>query len=99
MRTLSKIAGGLDAYEFYIEFALDWICKECGTCLDAVADATKEEAEEVPYGPWSRRQARKARELGWYVPPLAKNGSLVPVCLCPACSRKLGFVVADEKSA
>ena len=60
--TFPSVAGGLDAYEFYVWFQLYFLCHECGESLDCpVAD----DDTEAPEGEWMRRNAERARSLGW----------------------------------
>jgi hypothetical protein len=88
--TFPPVAGGLDAYEFYIWFQLYFLCHDCGESLDCpVAD----DDIEAPEGKWMRRNAQRARSLGWYVHPLSADGSLTPICFCPGCAASRYLVV------
>src|SRR5688572_24494441 len=79
------IAGGVDAYEFYVEFQLYFLCSDCGASLDCPVG---DDDIEAPSGEWMRRNARRTRSLGWYVHPLSSDGALTPTCFCPACTRR-----------
>ena len=86
MAVYPKLSGGLDAYEFYIEMALQWLCDDCGEHVECTNDIRDEE-ERAPYGKWSKRKAMEGMKAGWYVRPLAENGSLITGCLCPKCAK------------
>src|SRR5687767_8459762 len=97
MQTVPRVSGGHEAYEFYIEVMLQFRCGECASFIDAAGDIRKEEEAGAPHqGPWAARKSREAMNLGWYVHPLAEDGSLVPVCLCPSCSAKYRVTVKNE---
>ena len=88
-----KTAGGLDAYEFYVWFQLYFLCTDCGESLDC---PVTEQDTDAPDGDWMRRNARRARSLGWYVHPLTADGSLIAICLCPACASSRRLAVPNE---
>ena len=95
MTKLSPVARGLDAYEAYVEVMLYFLCLDCGASLDCpVSDSDI----SAPYQPWSTREGKRGRSLGWYVPPLTSDGGVGPTCFCPSCTRKRGLTVdrADE---
>ncbi len=83
-------AGDLDAYEFYVWFMLFFNCNSCKAYLECPLEDGDDEAPERP---WMRRNALRARNLGWYVYPLNEEGSLRPYCLCPTCAQNHGVPV------
>jgi hypothetical protein len=94
MDGIPKIAGGLDAYEFYVEMWLHFHCMDCGTKMDCpVLDSDT----EAPQPPWATREGKRGMEAGWYVPPLLPDGSLNPISFCPNCSRKRGLEIPNAK--
>ena len=96
MNTVPRVSGDLDAYRFYIEFALCWTCSECDRHIAASSDIHEDE-EDAPYGPWQDRQAREAMKSGWYVQPLMPDGSLVTgPCYCPDCARAKGRKILNQ---
>jgi hypothetical protein len=90
MASLPLISGGVDAYEFYAEFALQFLCDVCGEHLDT---RDKDTDDDAPFPPWATREGKRGMALGWYVPPLTPDGSLVVRCLCPACATTQGLRV------
>jgi len=80
--------GSKKAYEFYIEMMLVWSCDECPAHIPASSDIRIGE-KDAPFGNWASRQAEDAMRLGWYVPPLTEDGSLVVRCLCPNCAKEI----------
>jgi|GEM_PF-2745006 len=99
MQTLPRISGGPEAYEFYVEVSLQFICADCGAFIDAGSDIRDGEEDAPIRGPWAPRHAKEAMRLGWYVHPLASDGSLISFCLCPVCATKRGLLVRNEKTA
>jgi hypothetical protein len=93
MTELSKVAGGLNAYEFHVEMALHFHCDDCGEHLEC--PVTKFDIS-APHPPWATREGKRAMALGWYVPPLTADGSLRPECFCPSCTKKRGLIVQNE---
>ena len=92
------ISGDIDAYEFHAEVALHFHCDDCGEHLEcSVLDSDV----EAPRPPWATREGRRGMMLGWYVPPLSPDGSLMRGCLCPSCARKRGLEIfrRDEAAA
>jgi hypothetical protein len=87
---ISEVAGGLDAYEFYVEMTLFFRCDGCGTSLDCPVG---ERDTDAPSGGWMRFHAKRARDFGWYVHPLSPNGGLIAVCFCPACANGRKLIV------
>ncbi|MEN8661284.1 MAG: hypothetical protein ACN4GF_11480 [Lentimonas sp.] len=90
-------SGNIQAYQFYVEMALHLHCKDCGEHLELAQDL-KEDEQECPYGIWQKRRAKAAMDLGWYVPPLTKEGSLVAYCLCPRCASNKNLKIKRETS-
>lgn len=89
------ISGDLDAYKFYIEFALCWTCDDCGEHIAASSDIRPGE-DDAPYGPWQDRQARQAMSDGWYVQPLTPDGSLITrPCFCPRCAQNRNLTIQN----
>ena len=99
MRALPRVSGGIDAYEFYVEVMLQFLCVDCGAFIGAASDIRAGEEEAPIGGPWAARHAKEAMRLGWYVHPLTSDGSLVPFCLCPPCATKSELVVRNENGA
>jgi hypothetical protein len=90
-----EIAGDVNAYEFYVEVVLHFRCDACGAILDCpVLDSD----EDAPNPPWSTREGARGRSLGWWVPPLAADGSLEPTCFCPACAQERGLIVPHDQA-
>jgi hypothetical protein len=91
-----KLSGGLDAYEFYIETVLQWLCHDCGEYVQCTNDI-RENEQEAPYGDWATRKGKEAMIAGWYVRPLSENGSLTSIeCLCPKCAKNHGLVISKS---
>jgi hypothetical protein len=90
MAQFPKISGDIDAYEFHVEVALHFHCDDCGEHMEC---QILESDVEAPRPPWATREGRRGMLLGWYVPPLAPDGSLLRGCLCPTCARKDGLEV------
>ena len=95
MAEIPKVAGGLDAYEFYIEVMLHFHCVDCGAKLDCPVLGSDIKA---PFPPWSTQAGKCGMESGWYVPPLLPDGSLNPISFCPNCSSKRDLEVLRVKS-
>jgi hypothetical protein len=93
-------SGGLSAYEFHIEVALQWTCDDCGAYLECLQDIREDEAD-APYGKWAKRKGEEGMAAGWYVPPLTDDGSLTCGCLCRDCAKRRGLEVikADVASS
>ena len=89
---LRRIAGGIDAYEFYVWTVLYFRCDGCDASLDC---PITEQDTEAPEGPWMRRSAHQAHSLGWYVPPLSPDGSLTVFALCPRCTQTRGLTIPN----
>ena len=81
---IPRVGGGLDAYEFYVEVMLYFLCASCDASLDC---PVTDQDTDAPSGAWMRHQARRAHSLGWYVHPLSAAGGLTLFALCPVCSR------------
>ena len=94
-RNLPKIGGSLDAYEFYVWFALHYHCEDCGAHMECPVG---DEDVTAPEPPWSTREGRRGMALGWYVPPLTSHGSLLPLSLCPTCAKRLGLRIASSEA-
>jgi hypothetical protein len=90
MEDIPKIAGGMNAYEFYVEVCLRFLCDDCGADLECPVLNSDESA---PNPPWSTREGKRGMALGWYVPPLLPDGSMRLLSLCPACAQKRGLSV------
>jgi hypothetical protein len=93
MTEMPKVAGGIDAYEFYVEMALHFHCDDCGEHMEC---PVLEADVEAPRPPWATREGKRGMSFGWYVPPLTPDGSLRPECFCPSCARKRGLVVQRQ---
>jgi hypothetical protein len=87
-----NLSGDLDAYEFYIETALQWLCCDCGEYVECTNDI-RENEQDAPYGEWAIRKGREGMKAGWYVPPLTEKGGLIAECLCPKCAENRGLVI------
>jgi hypothetical protein len=87
---LPKVAGGIDAYEFYVEIEMQFRCHDCGEHMECPILDTD---VEYPQPPWATREGRRGMALGWYVPPLTPDGSLRWFSLCPGCAQKRDLVV------
>lgn len=85
-----KVAGGIEAYEFYVEMELHLRCYGCAERLDCTL---LDSDVEAPQSPWPARQGKRGMALGWYVPPLTADGSLRWFSLCPSCSQKRNLIV------
>jgi hypothetical protein len=90
-----KLSGGLDAYEFYVEIHLQWLCDDCGECVLGTQDILEDE-QEAPYAKWATRKGKEGMKAGWYVRPLSEDGSLRRGCLCPKCVEKRGLIVCEN---
>jgi hypothetical protein len=90
MTGLPKVAGGIDAYEFYIEMELHFRCVECEERLNC---GVLDWDVQAPHPPWATREGKRGMSLGWYVPPLTVDGSLRWMSLCPNCAQKRGLIV------
>jgi hypothetical protein len=87
---LSPTAGGLGAYQAYIEVMLHFHCSDCKARLEW---PDYEVNAGVPFPPWSAREGGRGLALGWYVPPLTEDGSVSLICFCPTCTQKRGLIV------
>lgn len=90
MGDFPKVAGGVDAYEFYVEQELHFRCEDCDERLEC---PVLESDTEAPLPPWATREGRRGMTLGWYVPPLLPDGSLLWISFCPRCAQRRGLVV------
>jgi hypothetical protein len=87
---LPTTSGDLAAYEFYVEVNLHFHCAGCGEHL---ACPVLESDKEAPAPPWATREGQRGMSLGWYVPPLAPDGSLVSISFCPSCAMARRLIV------
>ena len=90
-----EIAGGVDAYEAYVEVMLFFRCDGCGATLDC---PVLESDDDAPYPPWSTREGTRGRSLGWWVPPLTADGSVEMTCFCPACAHERRLIVPLDQA-
>ena len=93
MTEFPQVAGGIDAYEFYVEMELHFRCGDCDERLDC---PVLESDDGAPFPPWATREGRRGMSLGWYVPPLSSDGSLWWVSFCPSCTQKRGLIVQTQ---
>src|SRR5438552_2018682 len=63
MSEIPTLAGGIDAYEFYVETALHFHCDDCGEHMECPVPETDVEA---PNPPWATREGKRGMSLGWY---------------------------------
>src|SRR5438105_2766353 len=60
MTKLPKVAGGIEAYEFYVEMELGFRCGDCDERLDCpVLDSDA----DAPHPPWATREGRRGMSL------------------------------------
>lgn len=90
--SIPTVSGDHEAYKFYIWASLHLRCHECGTQVELTQDLAEDE-NECPEAIWLERRARMAMETGWYVHPLAEDGSLIAFALCPQCAKKYDLVI------